>query len=107
MVYKLCALKHLTRSDPCLFLLVFEVYRGIANKDITDSIKSEMSGDLEDALLAVGECPALHFVYRGVKSLAMPYLALAGWSHSFGGQRLQATEFYSLQIQLGSQLHAL
>lgn len=54
----MCALKHLTRSYPCLFLLVFEVYRGIANKDITDSIKSEMSGDLEDALLAVGECPA-------------------------------------------------
>ncbi|NXX87094.1 ANXA4 protein, partial [Urocolius indicus] len=31
-------------------LRVFDVYRGIANKDITDSIKSEMSGDLEDAL---------------------------------------------------------
>ncbi|NWH41078.1 ANXA4 protein, partial [Chloropsis hardwickii] len=39
-------------------LRVFDVYRGIANKDITDSIKSEMSGDLEDALLAVGEFPA-------------------------------------------------
>ncbi|NXF84907.1 ANXA4 protein, partial [Eubucco bourcierii] len=36
-------------------LMVFDVYRSIANKDITDSIKSEMSGDLEDALLAVGE----------------------------------------------------
>lgn len=34
------------------------MYGGIANKDITDSIKSEMSGDLEDALLAVGECSA-------------------------------------------------
>lgn len=41
-----------------LFLLVFDVYRGIANKDITESIKSEMSGDLEDALLAVGKFPA-------------------------------------------------
>lgn len=43
---------------PWLFLLVFDAYREIANKDITESIKSEMSGDLEDALLAVGEFPA-------------------------------------------------
>uniref|UniRef100_U3ID99 Annexin n=1 Tax=Anas platyrhynchos platyrhynchos TaxID=8840 RepID=U3ID99_ANAPP len=54
------------------FLLVFDVYRGIANKDITDSIKSEMSGDLEDALLAVVKCmrnkPA-YFAERLYKSM--------------------------------------
>lgn len=56
------------------FLLVFDVYRGIANKDITDSIQSEMSGDLEDALLAVGECPAFklclqsNYIIRDVAS---------------------------------------
>ncbi|NXU56646.1 ANXA4 protein, partial [Turnix velox] len=53
-------------------LRVFEVYRGIANKDITDSIKSEMSGDLEDALLAVVKCvrnkPA-YFAERLYKSM--------------------------------------
>lgn len=60
VVYTLYALKHLTGSFyHWLFLLVFDAYSGIANKDITDSIKSEMSGDLEDALLAVGEFPAL------------------------------------------------
>ena len=41
-----------------LFFLVFDVYGGIAKEDITGSIKSEVSGDLEDALLAVGECSA-------------------------------------------------
>ncbi|NXT38713.1 ANXA4 protein, partial [Pelecanoides urinatrix] len=50
----------------------FDVYRGIANKDITDSIKSEMSGDLEDALLAVVKCmrnkPA-YFAERLYKSM--------------------------------------
>ncbi|XP_074837940.1 annexin A4 [Carettochelys insculpta] len=37
-------------------LKVFDEYRRIGNKDITESIKSEMSGDLEDALLAVVKC---------------------------------------------------
>ncbi|XP_064031674.1 annexin A4 [Pogoniulus pusillus] len=53
-------------------LMVFDVYRSIANKDITDSIKSEMSGDLEDALLAVVKCvrnkPA-YFAERLYKSM--------------------------------------
>ncbi|NXH14220.1 ANXA4 protein, partial [Bucco capensis] len=53
-------------------LRVFDAYRGIANKDITDSIKSEMSGDLEDALLAVVKCmrnkPA-YFAERLYKSM--------------------------------------
>ncbi|KFR03202.1 Annexin A4, partial [Nipponia nippon] len=51
---------------------VFDLYRGIADKDITDSIKSEMSGDLEDALLAVVKCmrnkPA-YFAERLYKSM--------------------------------------
>ena len=34
---------------------MFDEYTRIAGKDITESIKSEMSGDLEDALLAIGE----------------------------------------------------
>ncbi|KAJ6653132.1 hypothetical protein lerEdw1_010094 [Lerista edwardsae] len=37
-------------------LRVFDEYRNIANKDITESIKSEMAGDLEDALLAIVKC---------------------------------------------------
>ncbi|XP_054031257.1 annexin A4 [Dryobates pubescens] len=53
-------------------LMVFDVYRSIANKDITDSIKSEMSGHLEDALLAVVKCvrnkPA-YFAERLYKSM--------------------------------------
>ncbi|EMP30525.1 Annexin A4 [Chelonia mydas] len=35
---------------------LFDEYRRITKKDITESIKSEMSGDLEDALLAVVKC---------------------------------------------------
>lgn len=42
-----------------LFLLVLDVYRGISIKDITDSIKSGRSGDLEDALLVTGQCSAV------------------------------------------------
>ncbi|NWQ82632.1 ANXA4 protein, partial [Columbina picui] len=53
-------------------LRVFDAYREIANKDITESIKSEMSGDLEDALLAVVKCmrnkPA-YFAERLYKSM--------------------------------------
>uniref|UniRef100_U3FDF2 Annexin n=1 Tax=Micrurus fulvius TaxID=8637 RepID=U3FDF2_MICFL len=37
-------------------LKVFDEYKKIAKKDITESIKSEMSGDLEDALLAIVKC---------------------------------------------------
>uniref|UniRef100_A0A8C8RP06 Annexin n=1 Tax=Pelusios castaneus TaxID=367368 RepID=A0A8C8RP06_9SAUR len=37
-------------------LKVFDEYKRITNKDITESIKSEMSGDLENALLAVVKC---------------------------------------------------
>ncbi|KAJ7425750.1 Annexin A4 [Willisornis vidua] len=54
------------------YRVLFDVYRGIANKDITESIKSEMSGDLEDALLAVVKCmrnkPA-YFAERLYKSM--------------------------------------
>ncbi|XP_046793423.1 uncharacterized protein LOC121112552 [Gallus gallus] len=42
------------RAASCWLPAVFDVYGGIAKEDITDSIKSEVSGDLEDALLAVG-----------------------------------------------------
>ncbi|XP_062995597.1 annexin A4 [Elgaria multicarinata webbii] len=44
-----------TRSRNHL-LRVFDEYKNISNKDITESIKSEMSGDLEDALLAIVKC---------------------------------------------------
>ncbi|XP_032085141.1 annexin A4 [Thamnophis elegans] len=53
-------------------LRVFDEYKKIANKDITESIKSEMSGDLEDALLAIVKClrnkPA-YFAERLYKSM--------------------------------------
>ncbi|CAN8205678.1 unnamed protein product [Coccothraustes coccothraustes] len=62
----------LCTRNRCHLLRVFDVYRVIANKDITDSIKSEMSGDLEDALLAVVKCmrnkPA-YFAERLYKSM--------------------------------------
>ncbi|NWS60629.1 ANXA4 protein, partial [Chunga burmeisteri] len=62
----------LCTRNRCHLLKVFDAYRGIANKDITDSIKSEMSGDLEDALLAVVKCvrnkPA-YFAERLYKSM--------------------------------------
>ncbi|XP_027766445.1 annexin A4-like, partial [Empidonax traillii] len=62
----------LCTRNRCHLLRVFDVYRGIANKDITESIKSEMSGDLEDALLAVVKCmrnkPA-YFAERLYKSM--------------------------------------
>lgn len=35
-------------------LAVFEAYRGIAGKDIEDSLKSEMSGNLLNGFLTVG-----------------------------------------------------
>uniref|UniRef100_A0A8D2INL7 Annexin n=1 Tax=Varanus komodoensis TaxID=61221 RepID=A0A8D2INL7_VARKO len=37
-------------------LRVFDEYKSISGKDIMESIKSEMSGDLEDALLAIVKC---------------------------------------------------
>uniref|UniRef100_A0A8C5S3U5 Annexin n=1 Tax=Laticauda laticaudata TaxID=8630 RepID=A0A8C5S3U5_LATLA len=53
-------------------LRVFDEYKNIANKDITESIKSEMSGDFEDALLAIVKCmrnkPA-YFAERLYKSM--------------------------------------
>ncbi|KAG8141165.1 hypothetical protein E2320_006823 [Naja naja] len=53
-------------------LRVFDEYKNIAKKDITESIKSEMSGDLEDALLAIVKCmrnkPA-YFAERLYKSM--------------------------------------
>ncbi|KAM6431957.1 annexin A4 isoform 1-T1 [Liasis olivaceus] len=53
-------------------LRVFEEYKNIANKDITESIKSEMSGDLEDALLAIVKCmrnKSAYFAERLYKSM--------------------------------------
>lgn len=47
-----------------LFFLVFDVYGGIAKEDITGSIKSEVSGDLEDALPAAGERSAFAWCLR-------------------------------------------
>uniref|UniRef100_A0A8B9N635 Annexin n=1 Tax=Accipiter nisus TaxID=211598 RepID=A0A8B9N635_9AVES len=62
----------LCTRNRCHLLRVFDAYSRIANKDITDSIKSEMSGDLEDALLAVVKCvrnkPA-YFAERLYKSM--------------------------------------
>uniref|UniRef100_A0A8C2TK69 Annexin n=1 Tax=Coturnix japonica TaxID=93934 RepID=A0A8C2TK69_COTJA len=53
-------------------LRVLDVYRGISIKDITDSIKSGRSGDLEDALLVTVKCmrnkPA-YFAERLYKSM--------------------------------------
>ncbi|NWZ69367.1 ANXA4 protein, partial [Acrocephalus arundinaceus] len=65
----------LCTRNRCHLLRVFDVYRVIANKDITESIKSEMSGDLEDALVAVVKClrnkPAYFAerLYRSMKGL--------------------------------------
>uniref|UniRef100_A0A7M4G1T4 Annexin n=1 Tax=Crocodylus porosus TaxID=8502 RepID=A0A7M4G1T4_CROPO len=53
-------------------LKVFDEYRRISNKDITESIKSEMSGDFEDALLAVVNCTrnrSAYFAERLYKSM--------------------------------------
>ncbi|XP_067326813.1 annexin A4 [Anolis sagrei] len=53
-------------------LRVFDEYRKIADKDITESIKSEMSGDLEDALLAIVKCMrsrTAYFAERLYKSM--------------------------------------
>ncbi|XP_063167646.1 annexin A4 [Candoia aspera] len=56
-------------------LRVFDEYKNIAKKDITESIKSEMSGDLEDALLAIVKCmrnKTAYFaerLYRSMKGL--------------------------------------
>ncbi|XP_034286639.1 annexin A4 [Pantherophis guttatus] len=53
-------------------LRVFDEYKKIAKKDITESIKSEMSGDLEDALLAIVKCmrnKSAYFAERLYKSM--------------------------------------
>lgn len=41
-------IKHIT-------LLVFDAYKKISGSDIEDSIKGEITGNLEDLLLAVGK----------------------------------------------------
>ena len=43
-----------SRSYPQL-RATFQEYAKLANKDIEDTIKSEMSGDLKDGMLTVGE----------------------------------------------------
>ena len=43
-----------SRSYPQL-RATFQEYAKLANKDIEDTIKSEMSGDLKDGMLAVGQ----------------------------------------------------
>uniref|UniRef100_A0ABM5EP80 Annexin n=1 Tax=Pogona vitticeps TaxID=103695 RepID=A0ABM5EP80_9SAUR len=53
-------------------LRVFDEYTRIAGKDITESIKSEMSGDLEDALLSIVKCmrnKTAYFAERLYKSM--------------------------------------
>lgn len=40
-----------------MFPSVFEEYRKISGKDIEESIKREMSGNLEDVFLAIGASP--------------------------------------------------
>ncbi|KAL8174079.1 UNVERIFIED_CONTAM: Annexin A4 [Gekko kuhli] len=51
---------------------VFRAYQNLSGKDITESIKSEMSGDLEDALLAIVKCMrnrSAYFAERLYKSM--------------------------------------
>ncbi|XP_054853337.1 annexin A4 [Eublepharis macularius] len=53
-------------------LKVFDEYKRLSGKDITESIKSEMSGDLEDALLAIVKCTRnknAYFAERLYKSM--------------------------------------
>lgn len=38
-----------------VFVLAFDEYRNISQKDIEDSIKGELSGHFEDLLLAIGK----------------------------------------------------
>ena len=45
-----------SRSYPQL-RATFQEYAKLANKDIDDTIQSEMSGDLKDSMLAIGEFP--------------------------------------------------
>ena len=40
---------------------VFEAYKKIAGKDIEDSLKSEMSGDLLNGMLSIGTFQLLNF----------------------------------------------
>lgn len=40
-----------------MFPSVFEEYQKISGKDIEESIKREMSGNLEDVFLAIGVFP--------------------------------------------------
>ena len=47
-----------SRSYPQL-RATFQEYAKLANKDIDDTIQSEMSGDLKDSMLAIGESQLL------------------------------------------------
>lgn len=49
-------------------LRVFDNYKILSGKDITGSIKSQMSGDLKDALLAIVKC-IRNFAERLYKSM--------------------------------------
>ncbi|XP_048824438.1 annexin A4-like [Lagopus muta] len=44
------------RDEGMYVAVLSKMLRGTADKDVTDSVKSEMSGDLEGALLAVVQC---------------------------------------------------
>lgn len=49
-------MRHVTLSNVVPFLsLVFDAYEKIAEVSIEDSIKSELSGDFERLMLAVGK----------------------------------------------------
>lgn len=63
-----------SRSYPQL-RATFQEYAKLANKDIDDTIQSEMSGDLKDSMLAIVRCirnKAAHFateLYKSMKGL--------------------------------------
>ena len=43
--------------------MIFEKYSEIAGKEVEDAIKEEMSGDVQDAMMAVVKCARLQAVY--------------------------------------------
>jgi len=53
---------------------MFEKYKAIAKKDISESIKSEMSGHLEEGFLAIGQslmCLTLFSMYPNVNECVL------------------------------------